>query len=177
VGDKSIKITLEGTLATKDQYKEGYIFIDSPILGTSASPHELYKIRSHAAIDASGTGEFFIDEDDGFVTAITAGTETAGLIKNPYKDAIVAPGAIAGRFIGVTTRSMTATYFGWLQVAGMAAVACDTAAAIGTLLGASSNHAGQFLAVSGDTTPAIARVQGKATVDNKYHMVMLQNLY
>ena len=72
---------------------------------------------------------------------------------------------------------MTADYFGWIQVAGLATVAMDGTSAIGTLLGASSNHAGQLLAVGADTTPAVARVHGKAGVDNEYHTVFLMNLY
>jgi hypothetical protein len=111
------------------------------------------------------------------VTALTNGTETVGLIKSPYKDIVVAPAAVAGRFVGVTTRSMTADYFGWIQVAGIATVAMDGTPALGTLVGASSNHAGQFLAVGADTTPAVARVHGKAGVDNEYHTVFLMNLY
>ena len=53
----------------------------------------------------------------------------------------------------------------------------DGTPAFGTLVGASSNHAGQFLAVGADTTPAIARVHGKAGVDNEFHTVMLMNLF
>jgi hypothetical protein len=99
------------------------------------------------------------------------------LIKNPYKDIVVAPAAVAGRFVGVTCRSLTADYFGWIQVAGLSVVAMDGTPAFGTLVGASSNHVGQFLAVGADTTPAVARVHGKTGVDNEYHTVMLMNLY
>ena len=175
-GDTTISITLEGTAAAENLYAEGYLFINAPILATSASPHEFYKIKSHPLIGSSGTGVITIDEEDGFRTAITAGTETAGLIKSPYKDIVVAPAAIAGRFVGVTTRSFTADYYGWLQTAGIAAVAIDGTPAVGTLVGASSNHAGQFLAIGADTTPALGRLHGKAGVDNEYHTVFLQNL-
>jgi hypothetical protein len=177
VGDTTISITLGGTAAAKNLYAEGFLFFNLPILATSATPHEWYKIKSHPAVSSSGTGVFTIDEEDGFATAITAGTETAGLIKSPYKDVVVAPAAIAGRFVGVTTRSMTADYFGWVQVAGLAVVAIDGTPAIGTVVGASSNHAGQFLVIGADTTPAIGRVHGKAGVDNEYHVIYLMNLY
>ena len=176
-GATSITVTLGATAAAKDLYAEGYLFINIPILATSASPHEMYKIKEHAAISSTGSGAIVLDEPDGLVTAITNGTETVGLIKSPYKDIVVAPAAIAGRFVGVTCRTLTADYFGWVQVAGIATVAMDGTPAVGTLVGASSNHAGQFLAVSGDTTPAIARMHGKAGVDNEYHTVILQNLY
>jgi len=176
-GSTTVAVTLGATAAAKNLYAEGYLFINVPILGTSANPHEMYKIKSHAAVSSNGALTATLDEPDGLVTAVTNGTETVGLIKSPYKDVVVAPAAVAGRFVGVTCRSMTADYFGWVQVAGIATVAMDGTPAFGTLVGASSNHAGQFLAVGADTTPAVARVHGKAGVDNEYHTVTLMNLY
>ena len=176
-GNHDEDLAVATTAAAKNLYAEGYLFINVPILGTSANPHEMYKIKSHAQADGSAAVTLTLDEPDGLVTALTNGTETVGLIKSPYKDIVVAPAAVAGRFVGVTTRSLTADYFGWIQVAGIATVAMDGTPAFGTLVGASSNHAGQFLAIGADTTPAIARVHGKAGVDNEYHTVFLMNLY
>ena len=176
-GSTTVAVTLGGTAAAKNLYGEGYLFINIPILATSANPHEMYKIKSHPYNAGSAAVTLTLDEPDGLVTAITNGTETAGVIKSPYKDVVVAPAAVAGRFVGVTTRSMTADYFGWIQVSGLATVAMDGTPAFGTLVGAISNHAGQFLAIGADTSPAIARVHGKAGVDNEYHTVFLMNLY
>jgi len=173
VGDTTISITLGGTAAAKDLYAEGYLFFNL----ASTTPHEMYKIKGHALIASSGTGEITIDEPDGFQTAITAGTDTAGLIKSPYKDIVVAPAAVAGRFVGVTCADLEADYYGWVQVAGIASAKIDGTPAVGTLVGASSNHAGQLLAIGADTTPALARLHGKAGVDNEFHTVMLMNLY
>ena len=173
VGDTTISITLGGTAAAKDLYAEGYLFFNL----ASTTPHEMYKIKGHALIASSGTGEITIDEPDGFQTAITAGTDTAGLIKSPYKDIVVAPAAVAGRFVGVTCADLEADYYGWVQVSGMATAKIDGTPAVGTLVGASSNHAGQLLAIGADTTPALARLHGKAGVDNEFHTVMLMNLY
>ena len=173
VGGFTIGITLGGTAAAKDLYAEGYI---RPNLAAT-TPHEMYKIKGHAAIGSSGTGTFTIDEPDGFQTAITAGTDSVGLIKSPYKDVVVAPAAVAGRFVGVTCADLEADYFGWIQVSGIANVKMDGTPAIGTLVGASSNHAGQLLAVAADTTPALARVHGIAGVDNEFSSVFLMNLF
>lgn len=173
VGDTTISITLGGTAAAKDLYAEGYLFFNL----ASTTPHEMYKIKGHPLIASSGTGVITIDEPDGFQTAITAGTDTAGLIKSPYKDIVVAPAAVAGRFVGVTCADLEADYYGWVQVAGMATAKIDGTPAVGTLVGASSNHAGQLLAIGADTTPALARLHGKAGVDNEFHTVMLMNLY
>jgi len=173
VGGLTIGVTLGATAAVKNLYAEGYI---RPNLAAT-TPHEMYKIKSHAAISSSGSGTITIDEPDGFQTAITAGTDTVGLLKSPYKDIVVAPAAVAGRFVGVTTADLEADYFGWIQVAGLANVKIDGTPALGTLVGASSNHAGQLLAVGADTTAAVARIHGITAVDNEFHSVFLMNLY
>ena len=169
----TIGVTLGGTAAAKNLYQEGYI---RPNLAAT-TPHEMYKIKSHPAIGSGGTGTITIDESDGFQTAITAGTDTVGLLKSPYKDIVVAPAAVAGRFVGVTCADLEADYFGWIQVAGLANVKMDGTPAFGTLVGASSNHAGQLLAVGADTTAAVARVHGITAVDNEFSSVMLMNLF
>ena len=173
VGATTIGITLGATAAAKNLYAEGYLFFNL----ASTTPHEMYKIKSHPLIASTGTGTFTIDEPDGFQTAITAGTDAAGLIKSPYKDIVVAPAAVAGRFVGVTAADLEADYYGWVQVAGLATAKIDGTPAVGTLVGASSNHAGQLLAVAADTTTALGRLHGKAGVDNEFHTVMLMNLY
>ena len=175
VGDTTIGITFAGSTdgAVKNLYAEGYVFFNED----DTTPHEMYKIKSHPLGAASGTVVFTIDEPDGFQTAITAGTDKAGLIKSPYKDIVVAPAAVAGRFVGVTCADLEADYFGWVQVAGLASVKIDGAPAVGTLVGASSTHTGQLLAVAGDTTPALGRLHGKAGVDNEFHTVFLMNLH
>ena len=171
-GGTTVEVTLGGTAAAENLYKEGYIFFNLE----SPSNAYFYKIKSHPEIASSGSGVITIDEEDGFEEAIVAGTDKAGLIKSPYKDIIVAPAAVAGRFVGVTVRDLTAGSYGWVQTAGMSVAKIDGTPAVGTLVGASSNHAGQLLAVGADTTPAIARLHGKAGVDNEYHTVFLMNL-
>jgi hypothetical protein len=173
VGGFTIGVTLGSAAAAKNLYAEGYLFSNL----AATTPHEMYKIKSHPLIASTGSGTITIDEPDGFQTAITAGTDTVGLIKSPYKDIVVAPAAVAGRFVGVTCADLEADYFGWIQVAGLASVKIDGTPAFGTLVGASSNHAGQLLAVAADTTPALGRLHGKAGVDNEFHTVFLMNLH
>ena len=175
-GASSITVTLGATAAAKNLYAEGYIFFNLPTLSTAGS-RVFYKIKSHPQADGSATLALTIDEPDNTVIAVTNGTETAGLIKNPYKDIVVAPAAVAGRFVGLSVCQIAANYYGWVQVAGMGVAAMDGTPAVGTLVGASSNHAGSLLAVGADTTPALARTHGKAAVNDEYHTVMLMNLY
>ena len=175
-GASSITVTLGATAAAKNLYAEGYIFFNLPTLSTAGS-RVFYKIKSHPQADGSATLALTLDEPDNSVIAVTNGTETAGLIKSPYKDIVVAPDAIVGRYVGVSPCQIAANYFGWVQVAGLAVVAMDGANAMGTLVGSSGTHAGSMIAVGADVTSAVGRVHGKAGVNDEYHTVMLMNLY
>jgi hypothetical protein len=176
-GSTTVAVTLDsGTVAAKNLYAEGYVFFNLPTLST-AGTRAFYKIKSHEYVASAGVLTANLEEPDGLVKAVTNSTETAGLIKNPYKDIVVAPGAVLGRFIGLAPCQIAASYFGWVQVAGMAVAAIDGTIAIGTLVGASSTHAGSLQAVAADTTPALARIHGIAGVNDEYHTVMLMNLY
>ena len=158
-GASSITVTLGATAAAKNLYAEGYIFFNLPTLSTAGS-RVFYKIKSHPQADGSATLALTIDEPDNTVIAVTNGTETAGLIKNPYKDIVVAPAAVAGRFVGLSVCQIAANYYGWVQVAGMGVAAMDGTPAVGTLVGASSNPAGSLLAVGADTPQALASTNG-----------------
>ena len=175
-GATSVTVTLENTAAAENLYAEGYLFFNLPTLSTAGS-RVFYKIKSHPQADAAATLALTLDEPDNSVIAVTNGTETAGLIKSPYKDIVVAPAAIAGRFVGLSVCQIAASYFGWVQVAGMGVAAIDGTPAVGTLVGASGTHAGSLVPVGADTTPALGRLHGKAGVNDEYHTVMLMNLY
>ena len=175
-GATSVTVTLEGTEAAKNLYAEGYLFFNKPVLSTAGS-RVFYKIKSHPYAAGSATLALTLDEPDGTVIAVTNGTETAGLIKSPYKDIVVAPAAIVGRYVGLTVCQIAANYFGWVQVAGMAVAALDGAVNMGTVVGSSGTHAGSLVAVGADVTAALGRVHGKVGVDDEYHTVMLMNLY
>jgi hypothetical protein len=175
-GATSVTVTLEGTEAAKNLYAEGYLFFNKPTLSTVGS-RVFYKIKSHPYAAGSATLALTLDEPDGTVIAVTNGTETAGLIKSPYKDIVVAPAAIIGRYVGLTVCQIAADYFGWIQVAGLAVAALDGAVALGTVVGSSGTHAGSLVAVGADVTAALGRVHGKVGVNDEYHTVMLMNLY
>ena len=171
-GSTTISVTLEGTAAAKDLFAEGYLWFNAA--GTSV--HEFYKIKSHPAIDSSSAGTITLDEESGLHQAVTNGTDTAGLMRNPYKDAIVATAALNERPIGVTVNNFTADYYGWVQTAGLSVAKIDGTPALNAPLGPSSNHAGQLLVAGADTTGGIARIVSLAGVDNEYAPVFLYNM-
>ena len=128
VGDTTISLEItEGSGGSgdlvKDEYADGYMmFNDGPGEG------EVYRIKSHPAHDASAdaTCIFTLDEPDGIRTALTTGS-LAGLFKSPYNAVALVDGdgTLTSRtgVVGVTTIPVTASYYCWIQTAGIATVA------------------------------------------------------
>ena len=126
-GATAVTVTLEGTASTKNQYKDGFLYIND---GASGEGH-VYKIKSNAAGDSSGTCVITLDEEDGIVTALTNGTHLAGLAVNTYSNVIISPTTVTNMAIGVAPRLLTTEYFGWLQTWGEAAVLANAAGVVG----------------------------------------------
>ena len=121
VGDTTISLEVPTTDLTKDRYADGYLmFNDGPGEG------EVYRIKSHPAHDASddNTVIFTLDEPDGIRTALTTATE-AQIIENPYSGVKLmdGDGTMESGALGVTVIPMTASYYGWIQTAGIGSVA------------------------------------------------------
>ena len=136
VGDKSLSVTLGGTAATEDQYKDGYVYVND---GTGEG--HIYKIRQHDAINSSAAGTINLYDGDAIAVAFEDAT-IVGLAKNPYKDFIVYPTTSTGHAVGVAATDFDDDDFGWLQTWGPAAVLCDVAFVIGNHVRVSDNQAG-----------------------------------
>jgi len=125
-GVTSLTVTLGGTAATENQYKDGYIYVND---GTGEG--SIYKIKSNEAGDSSGTCVITLDEEDGTVTAVTNGNTLVGLSVNPYSNVIISPTTVSNIAVGVAPRALTSDYYGWLQTWGPASVLCNAAGTIG----------------------------------------------
>ena len=115
----SLTVTTTTSLTvTKDQYKDGYLFIND-----NAAQGEVYRVKSNTAVASAAGCEITIDESDGIRTAFTAATQF-GLMYPPYKDIKLMDndGTMTTGPLGVTTIAVTADYFCWIQTAGPAAV-------------------------------------------------------
>jgi len=128
VGTTAVSVEVPTTDLTKDQYADGYmIFNDGPGEG------EVYRIKSHPAHDASddNTVIITIDEDGGLRTATTT-SSLFGLLVNPYAAVkiIDGDGTMETGALGVTTIPMTASYYGWIQTAGIGSVAIGAAVGV-----------------------------------------------
>ena len=127
-----VSVTLGGTAATADQYKEGFLNIND-----AAGEGHCYKIRGHAAIAASGTGT--IKLFDKIREALTTSSEYT-LIAHPCANTVVGATTLVNKAVGVTTFAVTASYYFWAQFRGPAAVLISGSVVAGNpvaLIGAS----------------------------------------
>ena len=171
-GDKSITVTVGGTAATEDQYKDGLVYVND---GTGQG--HAYKIRQHDAIDSSGSGVINLYDGDPILVAFEAAT-IVGLAINEYKDFVVYPTTATGHAVGVAPTDFDDDDFGWLQTWGPAAVLCDVAFVIGNHVRVSDNTAGSGEPLDRDASNENDEVIGVASliapVTTDYGFVNLQ---
>ncbi len=158
VGDKSLSVTLGGTAATEDQYKDGYVYVND---GTGEG--NIYKIRQHDAINSSAAGTINLYDGDTIAVAFEDAT-IVGLAKNPYKDFVVYPTTPTGHAVGVAATDFDDDDFGWLQTWGPAAVLCDVAFVIGNHVRVSDNTAGSGEPLDRDASNENDEVIGVASL-------------
>jgi len=131
VGDTTISIEVPTTDLTKNQYADGYL-----VFNDDGGEGEVYRIKSHPAHDASDDNTVIItlDEEDGFVHAISAGASAiqCGLAANPYlSSTIYQHDAIVGSPLGWSASDVASGSFGWMCVKGLTMALCNGAITIG----------------------------------------------
>jgi len=132
VGDFTIASTSTVTV-TANQYANGYALITvTPGVGY------MYQIKSHIAYTAAAPTFTLVDS---IQVALTT-TSRIDLIANLYSSVIVNPATATSTPVGVAVFPVTAAYFGWVQVSGVANVLADGAITTGTNLIASNAVAG-----------------------------------
>ena len=127
-GSTTVSLEVPTTDLTLNQYADGYLLInDGPGQG------EVYRIKSHPKHDASAdnTVVFTIDEPDGIRTALTT-SSLFGVAYSPYKDLkiIDGDGTMTTGPLGVNPIPVTASYYFWLQTAGISSVLSGAAVAV-----------------------------------------------
>ena len=147
---------------------------------------EVYKISSHPAHDASddNTVTITIDEPDGIRTALTT-SSLFGLIVNPYSaiKVIDCDGTMETGALGVTTIPVTASYYCWIQTAGIGSVAIGAVVGIvgdGLQISQASGEDGraELYDLSGeDDIQSIGTAIGIPSVDTDKQMCLLTIRY
>ncbi len=163
-------ITTVGTVTvTANQYAGGFVTI-----ADDAGEGHIYKISSHAAATAAVVT---LNLEDEVQVALTADT-TVDILKNPYDGVIVNPTTISSSVAGVAIKAITASYYGWLQVTGPAAVLDNGGLAVGIPCVASDAVAGAVEAIA-DGASELIQIVGTAIIassDTEYGTVNLRLL-
>ena len=122
----------------KDYFKEGYFFVS----GTSTAGGQYMKIKEHPAASSGSSGvspnnttggrfKVVFEAGYSFTDNIDTGVEIS-MMKNAYKDVIVAATAPTGGVLGVPNCYVPASYYFWCQTWGACAVKNDDQASIVT---------------------------------------------
>ena len=115
------EITTAAMTVTANQYTGGYVTVTvTPGLANT------YKIKSHAAYTAAAA-TFLLEEP--ILVALTA-TSRLDFVPNPYNGVVAAPTTAASSLVGVAVNDITASRYGWIQVAGPCSVLNDAAGAL-----------------------------------------------
>ena len=129
IGDTEVKVTLGGTAAVVDLYKDGWLNIQD---GTGEG--QSYPIEGHPA-QTSTTGTLTVTLKEQIRVAGALAQSNVDLILNKYKEVLVeADQAQTDVAVGVPIVTITADYFGWLQTWGPCSVWRDSAEGLGAPL-------------------------------------------
>jgi len=169
-GSYSLSLTLGATAFTAADYLDGWVNIND-----AAGEGNVYRLRggSYADTDASGTLTCRVMEQ--IRTALTTDSEYS-LIKNPYCK-VVHSSTDENLAVGITPIAVTALYFFWLQVEGVAAVRASDTSAISVLLNQDDTTAGVVAGITAGTldpdVPFIGRVYPNTCVSGEHRTAVL----
>lgn len=151
-----------------NEYAEGYAVVD-----TTPGEGQICRVLNHAAIAASTNGSLFIDEADALAVALTTGSKIT-LVKNPYDGVIQQPANTpTGAAVGVAVYPITAAYYGWIQVRGVAPVLVGGTPAVGSQLVAWGDTAGEMVIDPADAADVIGGVNLIVGRDGKISPVLI----
>jgi len=135
VGDTIVSITTPTGGFTKDQYKDGFMYVN-----TAAGEGARYKIKSHPVLTAAATG--VVTLVDAIEVALTTSSKV-GFVKNPYHGVVVNPTTSTGIPVGVVNHSsFTAAYYAWIKTKGIVNVLTNGVLVLGKPVAAGITTAG-----------------------------------
>lgn len=138
IGAVTVLATLGATLATENQYADGYLQVD-----TTPGNGYVYQVSSHLSVLSGGVITLLLRPDDALIVALTSSSRV-GLMANPWRDVIQTPVTTAtGLVVGVAMSAIPIANFGWVQTHGMASPLINGTPALGAnVLGVSGTTAG-----------------------------------
>jgi Tfp pilus assembly major pilin PilA len=143
-GTKTITTTTATATVTKDQLAGGYVVVVS-----TPGQGFYYKITGNTA---ATTAVFTITLEEPIVVALTTGS-VIDIIADPYGNIEIMDATNHdGMLIGVAASNITASYYGWYQVAGPCGVLSDGTMVVGEIVVASNGTDGAVeVGVGGST--------------------------
>jgi hypothetical protein len=157
IGATQVTFTLGATLASANQYAEGWLQLD-----TTPGQGRRYRIASHPAAASGAVLTVTLFPDDP-ISEIAISTATrVGLVHNPYNGVIQMPQTTAtGTLVGVANCALAAGSFGWIQTQGMAAPLIAGTPALGAIVMTPGAVAGAAEIIVAAGTLIVAQVVGK----------------
>jgi hypothetical protein len=150
IGDKTIDVNLAAT-ATAGDFIDGYLVIQD-LTGEG----EMYLIKDNTTGVADATSGYDVTihiADEGGIRTATAITTEITVVKNKYKDLLVAATNATAAIVGVNHVAVTANYFFWAQTRGPCAIIQDADTIVaGDPVQASQNTAGNVGLLDGGVT-------------------------
>lgn len=167
-GATTVTLTVStGTAVAANQFAGGFY----TTYGTVANGGgQMLQISSNTAVTSSGTS-ITITLADPVVTAITT-SATVNILPPAYAAVIQVPTTVTGKVAGIALGALVATYYGWLQVKGVANALIAGTPAIGTGLSAPNAGTAGTLQVTAATLMDIA-TNLKTGTDGRYGPVDL----
>jgi hypothetical protein len=121
-GEFKVRVQCSGTAVVKDEYAGGQYVVSSHLDGLSST--QVCYIRSHPAAAASATCELTLENP----LLWPVDTRCKGnLVLNPFQNVKAFAAATDGFPVGVTTTTVAATKYCWLQTWGPSAVVQNAA--------------------------------------------------
>jgi len=171
VGAGTVTVTLGATAATKDQYADGYLYVNS-----TAGYGHIYRIASNPATAKSTAMVVTLENGDEIAVALTASSET-GLMANPYSAVeVMDENDVDGRPLGVAATLIASGSYGWLQTWGEACVLVEegvAACVLGQAVAMGAAVDGAVELAAGDVIPYIGILALIATAAADYGVVYL----
>jgi hypothetical protein len=164
IGSTVITATLGATLASANQYAEGYV-----VVTVTPGQGYRYRISSHAAVISGGV--ITINLDDPLLVALTTSSRI-DLVLNQYSGVIINPTTATSCAVGAAIYPATTGTYTFIQTSGAASVLAQGTIVVGTMLAASSTTAGAVVAFSGVLAPVGIAQHGIATTE--YGVIKLQ---
>lgn len=139
--------TTDTVTVTADQYAGGWVLVTGEA-GTGRG--EMYQIKSHPAATAAVVT---LTLEEPVTTALSAASQI-DLVQNPYNGVLQFIATPTSTAVGVAVNNITAAYYGWIQVGGVAAVLADGGLTVGNTVVGSNGTAGAVEAAANASTEA-----------------------